>query len=354
MEVFRTLEKIGETLIELENYDEAVSAYQTYLDYATGEFLDTLQISRAYTEIGHTYFLAEQYSQAIPYYDSALIFNKFTEDPLLISQSHTYLGRCYHNLDDFTKAIEYYQIAQNNVNETQDPWVAAEIYNDVGQSYLELGNFTTAESYFDQALTIYEETKHQPAGAAETWKNLGDLFYRSQDYVKAEKHYKDALLAMGRLNDTIIETLFNYGLVNISLKQYEDAIESFSNVISLSERKKNDEFIPRGFKKLGDSYKELGEFKKATDYYAMAMPYGDSLENALTARKLLEMEEAFKKDLLEMKQQMEQSEEEKQEAEQRATIFANVIRFGIILAFFIDVGDGHSPVSPDQSQTENQ
>ena len=336
IEIFNILDRIGEMLLELERYEDATNNYQTYLNYARGEFLDTLGISKAYNYIGNVLFLEQKYREAIPYYDSALTYNRFIKkQPVRTATSYTNLGKSYHELSEFTKAIEYFTQALEHIGLSEDQSEAAEIYNRMGRSYLALDNFETAESYFNKAFDIYDIKSPDTKGEAKTWVNFGDLYMQMKEYDRAEKNYKQALIGMGTLNDTIIETLFNYALANKSLKDYDEAKEHFRSALNLSIRKGSKNYQSSSYEQLAGLYSLTGEYEKAARFFNYALNLGDTVDNEITLERIKEAEERFERQQAEMKQQIRESEKENEELAQQNFILDNIIRFGIILAFLL-------------------
>ena len=336
IEIFNILGRIGQMLLELERYEDAINSYQTYLEYAQGEFLDTLGISKAYNFIGDVLYLEQKYREAIPYYDSALTYNRFIKDqPVRTATSYSNLGKSYHELSEFTKAIEYFTQALEHIGSSDDQSEAAEIYNRMGRSYLALDNFETAESYFNNAFDIYDVKSPDTRGEAKTWVNFGDLYMQMKDYDRAEKNYKQALITMGTLNDTTIETLFNYALANRYLEDYEEAIEHFNSALSLTERKGLKKFQSESYSQLAQVYGETGEFVKATRYFGYAYALSDSLGDEEIAQIIKDVENRNKQEKQELEEQLKQNEKENEELAQQNFILDNVIRFGIILAFLL-------------------
>ena len=338
IEIFSTLEKIGEMLLRIESYDEAINAYQKYLSYARGEFTDTLEISKAYNFIGNVRFVEEKYQEAIPYYDSALFYNRYIGEDLRISSSFSFLGNSYHKLEDYPKAIEYYKQGLDYVDPTDDQWEAAQIYNSLGRSYMEIESFQQAESNFSEAFDVYDTTKPKTEGVAETLVNLGDLFMRTKDFEQAQSNYKAALQSMGTLNDTLVETLFNYALANKNLDNYEEAIEHFELALSLSKRKQLTEFQTKCYIELFQVHALIGELQNAVDYSTLALALSDSTGQSIVNQKIREMEERISKREEVLEQKVEETEKEAEEAQRQASLFEKVIQLGIILAFFSMLG----------------
>ncbi len=338
VEVFSTLEKMGEMLLKLNSFDEATINYQKYLDYAKVEFKDTLEISKAYDFIGNVLFIEEKYQESIPYYDSALTYNEFIGESLRVANSYANLGNAYHKLGDYPEAITRFAQGLENVDLTDDQWEAAKIYNNQGKSYMEIENYTQAETDFSRAFDIYDVTKPNTEGVAETLVNLGNLFMRTKDYERAQSNYKAALVAMGTLNDTLVETLFNYGVANKVLKNYDEAIEHFDYALEISEKKGVTEFRTQTYSELAQVYSSIDELQKAVESLTLALALSDSAGKTTVNQTIRELQEQRAKREEELEQKVEETEKEAEAAQKQAYLFEKVIQFGIILAFFIMLG----------------
>jgi tetratricopeptide (TPR) repeat protein len=71
------------------------------------EIKDSLILSKVNSSISHTYFLYNDYSNAIDYIFKAIELNKILKDSLGLSSSYNNLAILYRNTNDFEKALDF-------------------------------------------------------------------------------------------------------------------------------------------------------------------------------------------------------------------------------------------------------
>jgi tetratricopeptide (TPR) repeat protein len=125
-------------------------------------------------DLGNKYLNQGNYTEAIKYYDKALVI-----DPNYVSVLNS-KGVALKNLGNYTEAIKYYDkalaIDPNYVNALHNKGVVLD----------NLGNYTEAITYYDKALAI-------DPNRVETLNNKGVVFYDLRNYSEAISYYDKGL-----------------------------------------------------------------------------------------------------------------------------------------------------------------
>lgn len=181
---------MGEIFTILERYDEALTAYQTYIDLRPG-----LIDSHIYEKRGDIYSELSDYTQAIASYEAA-----FRADPDAEANSLAVkIAIAHENNGDTETALTLFKDIYNN---TENGYTKAEMDLRIGRIYLDQG-------YPDEAYPFF------------------------QDAVNNFPYAYDAYSALVTLVEAGVEVNeYQRGLINYYVQNYPLAIEAFDRYIS--------------------------------------------------------------------------------------------------------------------------
>jgi len=159
--------KKGNDLFDQEKYEEAIQTYQAVIEKAPETYV-------LYRNIGNSYFQMEKYEKAEEYYMKVL--EKEPDD----TESIIGIGNTYANRGQIEKALEWYNKIE--FEKISDPFV------------------------------LY---------------NIGSNFYSQGQHQEALKYYRKAVELKGDFQDA----LYQLGLVNLTLRNNQDAIDVFQEYL---------------------------------------------------------------------------------------------------------------------------
>jgi len=120
----------------------------------------------------------------------------------------------------------------------------ADLVNFLGFLHLASGQFAEAEEQFDKALKLRQKaTPYNPAAEAQSRNNLGELYRRTDDYAKAEKHLQAALGVLQEalktanektrpvLRDRLAEARINLGKTYEMMGQFVEAARQYAQCL---------------------------------------------------------------------------------------------------------------------------
>ena len=133
----------------------------------------------------------------------------------------------YHQaINQFNKAEEIFSLPPTN------PLYIGSLYQNQGKCFFKLAKYDRSLAYFEKALHIRTVTPDMdPALRAESLLEIGILYKEKGDLEKAKRNHQQSIAlyqsSMGEKNGEIANALHSLGLVYLSDKKYEEALEQF-------------------------------------------------------------------------------------------------------------------------------
>ncbi len=324
LEIYTTLDAIGDCQVILEQYEEAIEAYKKRLNYAT-QNQDSLEITKSLNAIGSVFEKQSKFREALTYYDSALINNRAMNDSTQISNSYANLGSTYHKLEEYPRAIEVFQKSLNGYKWHIDQLKYAAVYNNIGLSWLAMKNYDEARRYFDMSNSLYDEMGEQE-GLIDTWNNLGHSYLMQQDYERARRHYLEAEKdLLGEQSETHVETLYLLGLCNFRMGEYDQALEYFQQSLATSYDMGISAYRKESYKHIAEIYRIKGEFKDAFDYILLHLGAVDSTSLQESNKAIKELQENLNQRRKELEEQNKEIMEEKELLNQSYSSLTDIV-----------------------------
>jgi tetratricopeptide (TPR) repeat protein len=149
--------------------------------------------------------------------------------------------------------------------ETEDP-TQADFTK--GKELRAAGDDAQAASCFHNALVGFEQKKDDK-GVANASDQLGDICAGRQEHEKAIGHYQRAYAICDRENDrfSIIALQKKTALCRRALKQFDEAVKIYLNVIDIYAGYNNPAGTVSTMEELAALYLEMGDRQKAADTY---------------------------------------------------------------------------------------
>ena len=262
------------------------------------ELRDTVQLSKAYSNLGLIYYRQGDYPTALKYFLSALhLYEKRNAESSIIA-SQLYTAGIYHEMFEYDKALEIVQQARQLALQKNDSLQLSICYTNAGNIYLATGKFEPALDSFEKALQITKG--NYIIQTLNILMNIGVIHRERKDFGQAKETLDKALALAQRSGrtDYIGWIYSNFGWLNLKREHYRQAAEYAEKALQLSE--KNLDFqLQRGCRKqLSDIYAASGDYRKAYRNLEQFKLLNDSLFNSNTTRKiaLLESEYQFDKE----------------------------------------------------------
>ena len=170
--------------------------------------------------------------------------------------------------------------------EEKDP---AQVDYDQGKDSLQAGDEALAASCFHNALVGYEQDNNEK-GIANASDQLGDICAARDEHEKAIEHYQSAFDICEKENDRFSLIALHKKLVisKKALKQYDEAIKIYLNVIDIYSGYNNPAGTVATMEELAEFYLEIGERQKSADTYKTIASIHKNFKHNLQAQEFMD------------------------------------------------------------------
>ena len=260
-------------------------------------------------------------------------------------------GTVYFEMNKYEEAIEFFQegIAflnkqNSNFSEESKKRYLFYFYNNLGGVYLKIEEYVKAEYYLNKATQLIDRENNIKA-YANILNNLSIAYREMGDLVTAKKHIDDALDICLKQNfkKELVSTYNNMGSYYIKKNSFINATNNFFKAFEQSKHNKYGSSGTVALNNLTTIYGKREIFDSAYLYSSQLIQWKDSLKNEEEIRRFAEVEiqENFDSKLNEEKLRQQQIELE-QNTKETIYIFAilgSVLALVIfILLYFLQTG----------------
>ncbi|OFX59263.1 MAG: hypothetical protein A2046_15915 [Bacteroidetes bacterium GWA2_30_7] len=348
---------LGVNYLYIGNYNEALEFLEKSLKICKESNYKN-QEATAYLNIGMIKLYQGSYDIAVSFYLKSLKIYEAMNEKNGIAKCFANIGMVYHYQMNYEKATEYYLKAMNIFEEINDKNALANMYNNLGTLYSDQKNYNTALEFFFKAVKASEELG-DISGLSGCYGNIGNVYNYQGDYNKAIEYYLKSMKLSEELGDKNSQSLAYILLayVNTSLSDsaaltenqrigyLNKAIEWGTKGMELAKEIKAVPLEKDAAEILMNSYRKIGNLKKAIEYYDIFLAAKDSIFSEEKTKALTEMGAKYESEKRELTIQKLEKEKELQNEtiarknaeskKQRILLFSFLIGFIIILVFSI-------------------
>ncbi len=289
VEVAELLLKHGGDLYAKNNYGESPldranmkyigsDTLARYYTYWINSYAETPSDAAGYIQSGIVYFNREQYTNALPYFEKALLLEPDSKKALLYKAlTNRKLYNYQQAITDFTKLIAADPGNQEAYYERATTWFFMSEYqkaiNDYDRAislndknvnaYCDKGNAWVYLQKFDEAITAFNHALSVDSGNYKAMVGRGVTYAWQQKNNEALADLKKAIL----INPVGTQAYYNLGIIYSNIGNNEEAELNFLLTSILKPSYNN------VFKQLGSIRKTLKKPTEALNDYAMAISY---------------------------------------------------------------------------------
>ncbi|MFN6570765.1 tetratricopeptide repeat protein [Dendronalium sp. ChiSLP03b] len=195
------LSKQGNTLFELQRYQDALTAYQKAVDVRP-------DYAQGWNGQGKTLFALKRYKEALSAYDKAI-----QNQPEYV-EAWSGRGFALQNLQRYSEAIASFDKALKLHNDYPEVWNAkGEVYSSLKQ--------------YDNAIKSYDKAIEFKPDYYDSWYRKGLALHNLQQYEDAIAAYDKAL----GIKPDFEQAWYNQGNALVNLNRYEDAFVAYDKAV---------------------------------------------------------------------------------------------------------------------------
>jgi len=176
----------------------------------------TSVMEKNFFEKANQLFNEEKYEEAIAAYQ------EFLEKNPEIFQVHFSLGNCYKELGNTEQALQEYQLVLEKTDAEKDHKLRAKTLAAIGESYLKKEDLDSAQNYFKKSLDL------DPQDEILAY-NVGEIYFSHQKLEGAVEYFELA----SKIKPDWPDAFYKLGLVYLNLTDYEKAKENLKKFLEL-------------------------------------------------------------------------------------------------------------------------
>ncbi|CAF0804013.1 unnamed protein product [Adineta steineri] len=250
--------RFGAVLIKMNRFDKAEQVYQLLLE----ETKDMNKKASIYEQLGWIEDKQEKYSEAIIFYEKALII--YQQNPAInqldLANLYYSIATAYSKIENSSKALLSHKEALKIREQLlpSDHLDLAKSYGNIGLLYVDANDSPTALSYFEKEFAINQKflpPNHPDLVVA--LMDIGVLSYNTDNCTKALASFEKALEIRQKIlpdNDLgLVESYNNIGLVYNRMSDQPKALLNHEKALAIREK-----VLPKNHPDLGESYNNIG------------------------------------------------------------------------------------------------
>jgi serine phosphatase RsbU (regulator of sigma subunit)/Tfp pilus assembly protein PilF len=256
---------------EAMQYSSEAKALAIQLKYNPGE-------AYALKYIGLINFYLGNYVQAYQNWEQALKIFEETDDKKSIANMLSNLGVVYSTEGNDAKALEYYLKALKLAEEINDTIRKITTFNNIGLIYSKkpASENLALENYL-QALQLSEIMEYYD-GIGSSSLNLGELYYKQENYSTALEYFEKSLSAYRNTNTVNITNALTYiGKIYVIRKDYDAAIRYQEESLKIAEKLGAQLEMAKASLGLAETFFKSGNNSKAIQYNKNALEIATKL-----------------------------------------------------------------------------
>ncbi len=273
-----------------EDYAQSRKSYTEALSWAAGSSKKDAFVW-CYNNIGSSYFLEGNYTQATNYYYKALDeVKKLPPTPIRTTANiYTNLGIINMRIKQDAKGLAFFQQAEDIARKGQFDQQLAIVLIDKGEYYIDIKP-DTAIKLFNELMEISIRMKRLDL-EAQANIDLGRAFNQKKEYEKAAEYLKKAIfLGKGKFDDIVTYASYSLGEVWLQTGKYKDAEEMLTFALKEATDHNIKDIYIDCYTKLESVYRATGQYTKALNCMDSILALKERLTGTENAKAINQME----------------------------------------------------------------
>ncbi len=229
-------------------------------------------LSVSYNNIGTTYAIAGNYTEAIKYFELAISHSQKIGDKYNIASANNNLGIIYLNQGNYQRSLNSFLKAMKLYENLDNTYQIDRCLNNIGSLYYYTHDIDLSLKYYFKSLKLKEEIEDD-LGRASALCNIAIIYNEQGRYDSALYYHKVALdiRIESKHKRGIANSYGNIGGLNIAMENYQEAKDNFLNSLRIYKEIGNLDDLGHLYNNLGVVYNRLGKYTLALDYHKKAL-----------------------------------------------------------------------------------
>ena len=281
---------LGICNINLNKMDSAILFFEKAIPFAKA-LQDTVREARAMANIGNAYLHKKDRVTAIDYYLKAARIWETSTDKKYLAILYSNTSALLDEQKEHAKAAEYGNRAVVLAQETGDEYSEVVALVNLSTTYGYLGQQDKEYELLEKALPLAKKNADLDQ-IATVYHNMGDYFFKKNNYSAALEKYLQALTYVNRMGNKyhLGELSTVLAMAYHKLNRDDMALDYIRQAEKLAEEvgvrsKLKEIYITRA-----EIEQKSGNYKLASEYFSKAIVVSDSLFKTETSEKVAEVE----------------------------------------------------------------
>jgi len=269
----------GDYSLALQRYNEASAIFAK-----TG---NDKKLSGSLSNTGNIYYSLGRFDRALDFLSQSLKISEKSGDTTSMAAAYNNIGNLYSSLKDEKMALIFYKKAEKIHAKTNDQEKLSLVYSNLSESYLILNKIDKALKYNQLSLEIASKNHDKP-GVITSLINISNIYIQVGEYNSAEADLNEALRLSNLIPDKYTHACIHeaIGRLNISQKEYDEAISSYKEALALLGKSGPDLMIKDIYSGLSRAWEAKGNYARAFEYLQKHNTIFDSVYNRESMNRL--------------------------------------------------------------------
>ncbi|MEJ0055721.1 MAG: tetratricopeptide repeat protein [Bacteroidota bacterium] len=270
---------------------KAIGYTREALDLATS-INDQKGMAASYNNIGISYKNQGALDMALENYMKSADIYASIQNGEGIATTKNNIANIYMLKKDYSQALKYFEESHSGFIALGNPERIIGSMNNLGNLHADLQLYDQALNYYTEAYKLSEKSG---LIFADPLTNIGNLFYRQNNFQRAVEYYQRSLDIAKKQNDRISELALvaNIGEVYTKAGQGAEAQKYLDQAMALATELNASFYLPQILRSSATNYSKQGKMKEA---YQMMVKYDDAREKVYgeeSSKRIAQMDVAL-------------------------------------------------------------
>jgi|GEM_PF-1931563 len=218
--------------------------------------------------LGSVYYNTYQYDNSLDYYFKALEIARNLNDQRILGELYYNIAINKRKQEKYDLCNEYSAKSLEAARQANDRYRIAMVYNLLGGLHKEEKKYNQSKLNYQKAIQVGKEIKGLEKDVIMFRVNLGENYFKQNQYDTAKAIYLEALTSSTQLGDVQkLKWIYNnLGDVYLEENDFEKSISYYKKSLELKNPEVIDEKAQYAYDKISNAYEALGQYKLAFQY----------------------------------------------------------------------------------------